>query len=227
MKCSSCGRDVDVAAQFCDGCGDRLVKPQNLRADENGVYRWMFEFSLWKNPLILQILLKMFFWISLGVALLLFAVTIGDGFTAALKAGAQVFLITCAVTEGLSLLGYAAYALFMGGKYLVLFEMDDKGVTHRQMNRQFKKAQGLALLTALMGAGTGNLSMQGLGINNYVKSGMHSDFAKVKSLQIIRRRNTVKLNSALNYNQVYAEDGDFDFVVSYLRAHCKNASVKE
>ena len=41
----------------------------------------------------------------------------------------------------LSALGYLLYAAIMGGSYIAEFEMDEKGVTHKQIASQTKNAK--------------------------------------------------------------------------------------
>ena len=53
-------------------------------------------------------------------------------------------LLMLGVMTGLTILGYIVYVLMVGGKYIVLFEMDEEGVTHTQQPKQFTKAKALA-----------------------------------------------------------------------------------
>ena len=40
------------------------------------------------------------------------------------------------------------------------------------------------------------------------------------------KEHLIRLNETLSRNQVYAEDEDFAFVASYIKARCRNAKVK-
>lgn len=44
-----------------------------------------------------------------------------------------------------------------GWKYIVLFEMNEEAIRHIHMNKQFKKAEAMGWLTALIGAASGHL----------------------------------------------------------------------
>ena len=112
--------------------------------------------------------------------------------------------------------GYYIYALIMGGKYCVLFEMDEDGVLHKQMPKAVKKAQIISALTVLAGLASKNVTTTGVGILAASKTSTYSAFSSVTSIEVFRRRNLIKVNSPLNYNQVYAQDEDFDFVLNYI-----------
>ena len=61
------------------------VKPQGRKVTENivfgkdGKYHWYYEFKLMKNPTILLLLWKMFFWIGIGIWLLLMLLITVEG----------------------------------------------------------------------------------------------------------------------------------------------------
>ena len=123
-----------------------------------------------------------------------------------------IFVVGMTVIVAVSVLIYAA---IMGGKYCVLFEMDDQGVRHIQHPKQIKKAQALADLAVLAGFATCNLSVMGMGMNGS-RTEMYSEFGNVRSVKACRRRNLIKVNGLLNHNQVYTEKEDFDFVLNYI-----------
>ena len=114
---------------------------------------------------------------------------------------------------------YLIYAVMQGFKYCVLFEMNEDGVKHTQMPKQFKKAQAMSLVLILSGMATKNPGAIGQGMLAGAKNSMVSSFSHVRSIEIFRKRNVIKVNERLNKNQVYAYDEDFDFVVNYIKSH--------
>ena len=128
--------------------------------------------------------------------------------------------IMAAIFLGLSILGYLLYAAMMGGKYCVIFTMDENGVIHEQIPEQAKKARKLGILTAGAGLATGRLSTIGLGINVANRTSMYSDFKCVRSVKKGLWGNVIKIREILSNNQVYTHDEDFDFVYNYIREHC-------
>ena len=191
----------------------------------DGVYRWIYELNMYRNPVILYTVLKIF-GICVGIVVLfvnlLFLldsnVSFGDVlFQSETKYAAIAFLIFFAVV----IVSYYIVAKMHGGKYIVLFEMDDKEIVHQQMDSQFQKMQAINWLTFMAGAVSGNYSMMGLSINNSVRSSMTSEYVNVRKVIPKKRLNTIKVNELLEHNQIYVCDEDFDFVLDYLKSHCK------
>ena len=177
----------------------------------DGKYRWTYALSLYKNPTILWMILKIFFWIVFGLYVFSCLLQLGDSdfWFDGLWAQTKVFGIIALVMLGLSLVGYLIYALMMGGKYVVEFEMDETGVTHTQIPAQAEKARRIGALSGKPGvAGAGMLSAS--------RSSMRSDFAHVRTVRAYKRRSVIKVNERLFKNQVYADGEDFDFVLAYI-----------
>ncbi|NCA99708.1 MAG: hypothetical protein EOM08_08465 [Clostridia bacterium] len=209
-----------------DGVGTSQPSP-NITRDADGVLRWVYEFSLYRNPTILILVWRIFFFIFLGMYLFLVLLEIGDGFGEALAGLTPVFLGLIGGMFVLSTISYYLYAMVMGGKYCVLFEMDEKGVKHTQMPRQFKKAQILGHLLLLAGAATGNVGAAGQGLLVGSKQSTYSKFKQVKAIKPDRKHQVIKVNSSdLVHNQVYAEAADFDFVLKYIETHVAAAQSK-
>lgn len=199
--------------------------------DEQGTYRWAFEFNLWTNPTILLTVLKAFAIAALAVVAFMFALLIpdlmgGTLYTWQVSGTVWTCLVMLAVMLGLALLGYAVNALMNGGKYCVLFEMDERGITHRQLPRQVEKAQVVSALNVLAGLASGNPSQVGAGILTAARDSSHSSFEAVRSIEGSRRLQVIKVNEPLMKNQVYVEPADYDFVLGFIAAHCPNATVK-
>lgn len=194
---------------------------KNIALGEDGVYRWVYELNLYTNPTILFLIWKIFGFLCLGMWILMVLLDIGDsdfwwsGFfdvTRACLLFTLGFLLLC-------LVGYLVYAMMMGGKYCVLFEMDEKGVNHIQMAPQVKKAEAIGLLTMLIGAAAGKPGVVGTGLLAGARTSLYSSFDTVKSVEPFPRRNLIKVNEFLSKNQVYAEDEDFPFVLDFIRSH--------
>ena len=113
-------------------------------------------------------------------------------------------------------LGYLLYAAIMGGKYIVMFEMDEAGVNHKQMPAQLKKAEAIGLLTVPAGLASRNIATVGVGLNSTARSEMYSEFSKVRSVKLFPRRDLIKVNASFCKNQVYAAKDDYDFVMNYI-----------
>ncbi len=192
----------------------------------DGVYRWYYEFDMIKNPTILVTVYKVL-GIAFGVTWLFITLVdliTGSGLSA-VWGTAKVFLIITGVLLIIGLIAYLIVAALYGGKYVVLFEMDEKRVTHIQMPKQVKKAEALGMLTALAGLAAGRPGAAGAGLLAMEKNRSTSVFADVKTIKVRKRRHTIHVGQLLEKNQVYAEDADFDLVADFITSRCPHAKI--
>ena len=189
---------------------------ENIKKCDDGTYRWAYEFNMLKNPISLLTVLKIFLLVLVGMWIIFGLFRIGDdGFVGAFVAQTKELLIPAAILFGLSIVGYIILACIYGWKYCVLFEMNETGIRHIQMEKQYKKAQALGWLTAMAGAAAGKPGVMGTGLLAATKNEQATEFSKVKRLRTFRAFHTIKLDSPLNHNQIYAEPEDYDFVLNY------------
>ena len=199
----------------------------NIKLCPDGKYRWIYEFPMMKNPTILFTLFKVFAIVVLLPALIVFFSELPDGFVTAIVGFAEVYALVLAIMFVLSLLGYTLLAAIYGWKYIVLFEMDDKEVTHAQQSRQVKKVEAIGWISAFMGAATNNLTTTGIGLRTATaKNTMTTEFKNVSTVIGRRRQNTIKVNQLLSKNQVYVDPQDYDFVWEHITSRCKRAKIK-
>ncbi len=194
---------------------------KNIIQGTDGVYRWVYELNLYKNFTILFLIWKIFGFILLGMWLFMVLIELfDDGLSleslTELTVGFLLFSLGFFV---LCLLGYLVYALLMGGKYCVLFEMNEQGINHIQMKHQVKKVEAISILTMLVGAMAGRPGVVGTGMLAGARTSLYSQFSEVKSVEAFPGQNLIKLNGSLKKNQVYAEREDYDFVLDFIRAH--------
>ena len=247
--CARCGATLSDDAAFCGTCGQQAGSPEIVAEQPasqppaaaardfpagssptlctDGKYRWVYELGMFKNPSILFIIWKVFSAVSAGIWLFVMALEASDG-DLDMRNGiilTGTFLLFLAGMLVLSTVAYLVYALIMGGRYCVLFEMDEKGVVHRQLERQAKKAEVMAAINVLVGMATANATQDGVGLLS-ARSELVSTFANVRSIQALRRRNTIKVNEPFAKNQIYCEDADFDFVLGYIASRCPHAKIE-
>ena len=202
---------------------------ENIWLCADGVYRWTYEFKMLRNPTILFTVWKVL-GLSFGIVFA-FTLTIDllQGVVTSLEElwqSSKVFLILIGVFFVISVVSYLILAAVYGGKYQVLFEMTEDSVTHIQMPRQFEKGQAIGWLTSFVGALSGKPYMIGLGMNVAAKSSSTTEFSKVRTVKVRRRRNTIYVNQLLEKNQVYAEDADFDYLAQFIVSRCSKAKRK-
>ena len=121
-----------------------------------------------------------------------------------------------------SIPAYLIVAKQYGGKYIILFEMNEEKIVHKQMKSQFKKTHALSAFTILAGIASGNPSMTGLGIMNATRDSMTSYYSAVRKIKPRRFLSLIKVNNLFQHNQVYVSKEDFDFVLNFLREHITN-----
>ena len=191
----------------------------NIILCSDGKYRWTYELSLFKNPTIFLLVWKIFFFIFVGICLFVLLMDTlngymdGERFVDTLKIFGYIMIGFTVVVS----LGYLLYAAVMGGKYIVMFEMDDKGVNHKQIPAQAAKARRLGELTSMLGAASGSLTAVGVGVNS-TRTEMYSEFSRVRKVKLYPRRDLIKVNGRLSRNQVYAHKEDFGFVSGFITA---------
>lgn len=202
--------------------GERISS--NITLCSDGKYRWVYEMSLIKNPTIFLTVWKIFLFIFIGIFAFVSVIELiasNDFFPDGLLGNLKVFGIIFLGMTVLTWLGCLIYALKMGGKYVVVFEMDEKGVNHKQIDWQAEKARRLSAATTVAGIAAGSLTAAGIGLTAS-RTEMYTEFSAVRRIKAYPRRNVIKLNERLEHNQVYAADEDFEFVKSFIVSHCTN-----
>ena len=206
---------------------DSFYNSKNISMCPDGKYRWVYELDMYKSSAIIKELWRVLLITGAIVLIILFGISIMDGdLMETLQFVAQAAAILFGIFLVLSIVGYLIFAYIIGGKYCVVFEMDEGGINHKQHPKHVKKAQLIGALTALAGAGTGNLGTAGTGVLAAARTTLYTGFDDVKEVEILPEEHLIRLNEALNRNQVYAADEDFAFVANYIKARCRNAKVK-
>lgn len=192
-----------------------------VRLCDDGKYRWIYEMNMLTNPTIFLTVFKIFFYIILAGWLIFgtFLYLIHGDFKGFLdfSEGALIAIAGMAV---LTFLGVLLLSALYGGKYVVLFEMDEQEIKHIQLPRQVKKAQALSLLTALVGIAAKRPTTVGAGLLASSKTTSTSEYKKVRRVVARRALHLIKVNQLLEKNQIYVPDEDFDFVYEYIKSRC-------
>lgn len=194
-----------------------------VRLCEDGKYRWKYELNMITNPIIFITVFKIFFYIILVgfvfFGTILYAI---HGDWAGLLGMGKVMLLVLAIFTVLTFLGTALVNLIFGGKYVVLFEMDEKEVVHAQLPVQQDKARRLGILTFFVGLFAKRPTTMGAGLLSTTRTTSTSEFIKVRRVSRRRWLHTIKVNQLLDHNQIYVHDEDYDFVYDFIKNHCPN-----
>ena len=191
----------------------------------DGKYRWVYEVNLFTNPTVFfEVVRAMLISVVLMIAIVLLIGLFSGGWSRAdLHGMAQVFCIMSLIILGLSVLGYLLYAAIVGGKYTVLFILDEKEVVHKEYGKTLEKAALIGELAMLAGASGGRIGGIGTGLLAKSRTSMTTELKNVRRVIPRRWMNTIKVNQFLSKNRVYVKDEDFDFVLRFLNEHCVNA----
>jgi hypothetical protein len=200
--------------------------PEGIFRDSNGAFHWQYELDMIRNPVLLFVLIKLFFGVCLGVGFLLSLMTlIVDGdFEDALK---EFFIISFGVGGFLVVLCVIAYYIIVGirgGKYTVVHTMDEKSVQHLQTAAEKDQSQKMKTLLFVMGMLSDNPSAVGLSIG--ARDEMESVYNDVRKVIASRSHDLIKVNNALQHNHIYAYPHQYEFVFNYIASHCPNAKIK-
>lgn len=202
-----------------------MNEDERVKLCPDGKYRWVYEVNMLKNPIILFTVFKvmgMSFAVVAIVVLLAGACSGGLGrmFRNFSWSDLLYVAIFFAVFAVLTVIAYLFVAKKNNWKYMVLFEMDDTGVVHKQLPKSVKKAKAIGMLNILAGLATGSPGSVGRGLLVASHTSLSSSFEAVKKVKPIRRYHVIKVNEPFAKNQIYVHDEDFDFVLEYIRSRC-------
>ena len=204
-----------------------VYKSKNITMCNDGKYRWVYELDMYKSPAIIKEVWRAILIAMVIVLAFVFVINIMDtDLMETLEFLVQAASVMFGIFLVLSVAGYLIFAYIIGGKYCVVFEMDEEGINHKQHQKHVKKSELIGAITALAGIAGGNLTTVGTGVLAAARTSMLTNFDDVKELEILPKEHLIRLNETLSRNQVYAEDEDFAFVANYIKARCRNAKVK-
>ena len=195
--------------------------------NENGKYIWEYEVDMHKNRNIFVLVMKIltvifaFILVTIPVIALISGSFSWDSLWFFMKIAIPIFLFVY-------LIGYLAYELYaysLGGVYHARFEMDEEGINHIPMQQEQAVSRNVGLLSILVGFLTRNLGNVGSGVYMATMENIYSRFSHVTSVKTDRRHDLINVNYATLNNQIYADKEDYDFVFSYIAAHCPKATI--
>ncbi|MCQ2419388.1 MAG: hypothetical protein MJ085_06335 [Clostridia bacterium] len=198
---------------------------ENIFLCSDGKYRWVYEYSMLKNPVILSTIFKVLLIAALivtGFVMILNLINGNLGFAQPSDMEKTGLTVAGIAFLACVLIAYLVVAKSKGFKYCVLFEMDEKSITHKELAKSFKKTQALSALTFLAGLAANRPGVAGAGLLAAVKNELSSAFSKVKRIKALKAFHTIKLDSPMNHNQIYAEPEDYDFVLEFIRTRVSN-----
>ena len=202
-----------------------MNEDERVKLCPDGKYRWVYEVKMLKNPTILITVLRVMgmslailviIWFLIGACSGNLSTVLRDFTWSDLK----YFLIFVAFFAVLTVITYLIVAKINNWKYVVLYEMDETGVVHKQLPKSVDKAKAIGMLNVLAGLATGSLGSVGRGLMVASHTSLVSSFEAVRKVKPIRRYHVIKVNEPFAKNQIYVGDEDFDFVYDYILSRC-------
>ncbi len=200
--------------------------PEGIFRDSNGAFHWQYELNMITNPVILFLIIKLFFGVCFGVGLMmaLMMIIVDGDFEDAIK---TLLIVTFGIGGLMVVLGIIAYFIIVaikGGKYTVVHTMDETSVQHLQTPAEKDQSKKMRTLLFVMGMLSDSPSAVGLSMG--ARDEMESEYKDVKKVIASRRQDLIKVNNVLQHNHIYAYPHQYEFVFNYIASHCPNAKIK-
>ena len=203
---------------------DMTFNADRVTLCQDGKYRWVYDVNLLTNPSVFITVVK----VLLISVIITYAFVLGicllDGNMSeeSFLSLTKVFGIVAAVLLGLGIVGYIVYAIIVGGKYTVLFTLDDNELVHQEYGKTLEKARLIGELSMIAGAAGGSVGGTGTGLLAKSRTSMTTRLNRVRRVKPCRWMNMIKVNERWSRNRVYVKKQDFDFVYNFLCEHCVN-----
>lgn len=190
-------------------------------------YHWIYERNMFRYPGdALRSVFKAFTIVWIICYLLIGIIFLCSDGAKVLWSITKVYLLVYPGVLLVSYIGYLIVALIHGGKYRVAFDMDERQIVHRQINKRTSDSDvvgwmGLLGAVALMAGGSTNgAALRGLWANSKIVS--TTKYKDVKSITATKKHNHIRLNVQADHNDIFVSDTGFDFVLNFLTTHCPN-----
>ena len=194
---------------------------QDFRLCDDGVYRWVYVYDLWKNYTVILEIEKIFILTAMVIMIIQGLLGIREkGIVKRLISAAQEAGVILAVMTGLLLISYPIYGLLSKGKYCVLFEMDDRSIMHTRMEKEVKREELVEWLWAANEILDSRLLSTGLSIATASEASIETVFADVRKVTVSRKGKTITLRCRITRNQVYVPDDEFEFIKDFILEKC-------
>ncbi|MBR0462739.1 MAG: hypothetical protein IJJ00_08535 [Erysipelotrichaceae bacterium] len=198
-----------------------------LVKDEIGNYHWIHEMDMKQNKSILWLILKIVIGSLAGIFAIVIAICMKDGMAfAEIMDMAWIILLCFALIIAICFFAYWLVTKMYGGTYVMIYDMNDEGISFSQTADQAEKTRIIAGFSSLAGAAAKNYGLMASGFAVANNTNNYSQFSKVRKVIVKRDENHIDLCSPFLLNMIYVDDEDFDFVENYITQRCENARIK-
>lgn len=191
--------------------------------EDDGTYDWIYCLKMLQNRSMLKFVMK--------IIAIIYAIII---ITLLVLAGRSDDILLILGILGLVFVAVMVIVLFSfwlvdklyKGNYMLIYEMNTRGITFSQTTDQAQITRAVAAASAAASAAGGNVGgvVSGTGLAMRPNS-WHAEFSKVRSVKGDRSENLIWVNTFLQYLMVYVPDDAYDFVWTYITSRCVNAKI--
>lgn len=191
--------------------------------EEDGTYDWIYCMKMLQNLSIMKFVMKIIALIYALIVITMLVLTRGSGDILWLLGILGLVFVAVIV---IVLFSFWLINKLFHGSYMLIYEMNDKGLTFSQTTDQAQITSTIAAASAAVSAAGGNAGgvISGTGMamrpNSY-----NAEFLKVRSVKGKRKENLIWVNTFLQYLMVYVPDGTYDFVWTFITERCVNAKI--
>ena len=195
---------------------------------DDGKYRWTYVLDPWKNPAVLRVVL-----IAVGLSFVLpflilcFIFALEGNLLNALHDILPIYLIVGLVIALITAVVYYGVCKYYKDRFIMLYEMDEEGITFMRCEDDTRKTQNIGELSAWIGLLTKNYGLIGSGLYVANNESARSKFSKLYFITADQKNDMIALGSFLLYNQIFVEQEDFEFVLNFIETHSgKKARIR-
>ena len=196
--------------------------------DEEGRYHWIYELDMKSNLSIMYLILKIIIGSMFVILAVIIAICYKDGVPMDRIIDSSKIVLACIGGIGLiCMFSYWLVSKIYGGTYVMIYDMDEEGISFSQTADQAEKTKIIAGFSSMAGAATKNYGLMASGFAVANNTSAHSSFAKVRKVTVKRKDNLIDLHSPFLLNMIYVDDENFDFVEEYICQRCVKARIKK
>lgn len=191
--------------------------------EKDGTYDWIYCLRMFQNLSMFKFVMKLMIFMFAAITVILLVLTGGSGDILWLLG---ILGLCFAAVILIVLFSFWLVNKLYKGRYMLIYEMNEQGLTFSQTTDQAQITRTIAAASAAVNAAGGNAGgvIAGTGLalspNSY-----HADFSKVRSVKGRKSDNLIWVNTFLQYLMVYVPDDAYDFVWTYITERCVNASI--
>ena len=191
--------------------------------EKDGTYDWIYCLRMFQNLSMFKFVMKLMIFMFAAITVIMLVLTGGSGDVLWLLG---ILGLCFAAVILIVLFSFWLVDKLFKGRYMLIYEMNEQGLTFSQTTDQAQITRTIAAASAAVNAAGGNAGgvIAGTGLalspNSY-----HADFSKVRSVKGRKSDHLIWVNTFLQYLMVYVPDDAYDFVWTYITERCVNASI--